>query len=149
MNSSRSQNPDENKLMAVLIRLIRRVCILREQDQLTEAQQVEESDLANTVRDLRLEQGPGALSEEALRELFLVESRRVADAAVISELLIPRLVQVLPTAAGSVRARPVHVSAPARGAPLAGPPGITDLLDAMLAAERPGHRSSAAVQPES
>lgn len=140
--------------MSVLVRVVRRICVLREQDRMTEAVQLEESELADAVRDFRLAQGPEALPEGDLRDLFAVETSRVADAAVLSELLLPRLVQRVPVAtgpihAGSSRARSDPVPIAARAAPLAGPPGITELLDAMLAAERPGHRPAAADKPES
>lgn len=135
--------------------MIRQVCLLRERGDAEQAAQLGNSDLANAVRDYRLAHGPDALPEKELQAIFTTEERRVAEAAILSELLVPRLTACFPAgreATVSMSSRP----GPARGAissipapPPAGPPVISDLLDAMLAAERNAGRASAVSQRES
>lgn len=110
--------------------------------------------MAEAVRDFRLEHGPETLPESELQALFVREEQRVAEAAILSELLLPRLVDALPVPAG--RNRPPPPSARAEPAPprqhtepAAAPPAIPDLLDAMLAAERHGRRPAPAQPRES
>lgn len=111
-----------------------------------QAARLEETDLAAAVRNLRLAHGPETFSDGELRELFDAEERRVAEAVILSSLLIPRLVASWPAAsfaaqpAGGPRTMPAPLPAARRPGPAAGPPAIPDLLDAMLAAERPGRR---------
>lgn len=153
-NFSFSQGPTEVGPMVGLVRLVRQVCILHEQGNAAGAARLRETDLANAVRDLRLAHGPEALSESELKALFTTEERRVAEAAILAELLVPRLVEALPSASGPVvfsGSRPVPPSQPAamRATAPAGSPAIPDLLDAMLAAERNSRRQPATVNPES
>ena len=134
--------------LAGIIRCVRRICLLREQGDATEATRLEKNDLANAVRDYRLACGPEILPESELRSLFVAEEKRVADAVILSELLIPQLVKSFP--AQPVAAVPSRPSAAAsvetatpfpRAAAAAGvSPIIADLLDAMLASERSGRR---------
>lgn len=124
------------------------MCVLREQGHLAEAERLRRDELAPAVEDCRAAAGAEALTDADLRALLATEERRVADAAVLGELLLPRLL-----AAWSGREQAPGPAKPAaRGAPVsaatppvpAGPPVIADLLDAMLAAERPGRPSAAA-----
>ncbi|MBI2496552.1 MAG: hypothetical protein HYV75_00995 [Opitutae bacterium] len=128
--------------VAGLARIVRQVCLLREQGDAAQAARLQENELATAVRDLRLAHGPEALAESELHGLFAAEERRVAEAVILSELLIPRLVESWPAGPparppGSPRTLPPPPAARAP-APAAGPPAIPDLLDAMLAAERTG-----------
>ncbi len=91
--------------------------------------------------------GAEALPDQELLVLFAAEERRVADAVILCELLLPRLLAALPTARPDAAARSVARTLPpsARTATIpAGPPAISDLLDAMLAAERPDRLSAVA-----
>lgn len=128
--------------MAGIARIVRQVCLLREQGDAARAARLQENELAAAVRDLRLAHGPEALAESALRDLYAAEERRVADAVILSELLIPRLVESRSAGPPARTAGPTRTYSPppaARSpAPAAGPPAIPDLLDAMLAAERSG-----------
>jgi len=134
-----------------LARLVRRICVLREQGDATVAAQLEKNDLANAVRDLRLAEGLDAVSAEELRAIFATEERRVADASVLAELLLPQLRDAWANApkqssgasAGIRRESPVAAPAPRVTEPVAGSPAITDLLDAMLAADGATRRQSA------
>ncbi len=135
--------------VAGITRLMRRICLLREQGDAGQAARLHEHDLAAAVRELRAAHGAEALSDDDLRALFAAEEQRVAEAVVLAELLIPQLVGGrAPAPAKSVPAAPVPAHPRVPAAP-PGPPGIPDLLDAMLAAERNGRRPSPAASRES
>ena len=108
-----------------------------------------ENELASAVREIRLAEGPEALPEGELQVIFANEERRVADAVVLAELLIPQLAGSTPTANGAGspprepgRRAPVDVFSPVAD-PAAGSPAIPDLLDAMLAADAAARRQTA------
>jgi hypothetical protein len=131
--------------MVEIIRMVRRICLLREDGDMLRARRVDETELQPAVDDYRKMRGDEALPDRALEEIFAIETRRVAEAEVLCELLVPRLVARWPVAVspGTVDATPVsRISSPV-AAP-AGPPAIPDLLDAMLALDRAGARRSAA-----
>ena len=138
--------------LAEITRCIRQICLLREQDNATEAQRIEQNEFANTLRDLRLAHGPDLLPESELRAMFAAEQKRVADAVVLSELLIPQLVKSF-GAVSPVQVQPANrpispvvvnareaASPASKAAPAGVSPAIADLLDAMLASERGGRR---------
>jgi len=145
--------PAEANPLAGITRCIRQICLLREQGNIAEAQQVEQNEFSNTLRDLRLAHGPEILPESELQTMFAAEQKRVADAVVLSELLIPQLVKSFGNSAPPL-AQPAHSVAAAaatgsrdssvpipKAAAVAGvSPMIADLLDAMLASERGGRR---------
>jgi hypothetical protein len=137
--------------VAGVARVIRQICLLREQGDVAQAARLQENELAVAVRDLRLAHGPAVLPEAELQAMFAAEDQRVAEAVILSELLIPRLVESWPVHAGPATGRrSVPASPPsAARAPAAGPPAIPDLLDAMLAAERTGRHPSPATHRES
>lgn len=148
----------ETNSVAGITRCIRRICVLREQGNLAEATRLEQNEFTNTLRDIRLAQGPDALPESDLRALFAAEEKRVADAVVLSELLIPELVKSFPPMSASPfpsSRPPASTQAPetASAAPFSRPaapagvsPIIADLLDAMLASERPSRRPQSSTQ---
>lgn len=150
-----SQLPVAENPLAGLTRLIRQVCLLRENGDTVQAAKLHNGALADAVRDCRLAHGPQALPESELQAMFAAEERRVAEAAILSELLVPRLAACFPADPVSVRSAPLRPGA-ARGevstepppSP-AGPPVISDLLDAMLAAERNTGRAPGISQRES
>ncbi len=138
--------------MAGIARLIRQVCLLREQGDPAQAARLLENEVATAVRDFRLAQGPGVLPESELAAMFTTEERRVAEAVILSELLLPRLVGFLPETSGAGQpgqVRPKPGSRPVAATTVAGPPAIPDLLDAMLAAGRTGRRPAPATKRES
>jgi len=122
---------------------------LREQGEAAAAAQLEANELASAVRDIRLADGLEALTEGGLQAMFVHEERRVADAVVLAELLIPQLAGSIPAARGAgLPPGPTDGRAAgdsfSRGVdPVAGPPAIPDLLDAMLAADAAARRQSA------
>jgi hypothetical protein len=156
LNTTASQlTPGEGDRMAGIARVLRRICLLREQGDAAEAQRLRETELGNAVRDFRLKHGAESLSESELRALEQREEQRIADAVVLAELLIPQLVAARTMAAPAPARRepdrhpaaavisfPDNVSVAPR-APASGSPAIPDLLDAMLAAERNGRRATA------
>lgn len=147
-NSTSSQRPEDVARLAGLSRLVRRICLLREQGDTVEAGRLQHGDLATAIRDFRLTRGVEALPEEMLAALFAREEERVAEALLTAELLIERLTaiwQPVPAAAAPAVREPtvIEVRAPTRLIP-AQPPVISDLLDAMLASERPSTRLSPA-----
>ncbi len=124
--------------MQPIIRLIRRICLLHEQGAAAAAREFQSAELAAAVRGFRLQHGPDALPDNRLEEIFAAERNRAADAAVLAELLIPHLAGRSDTTArpaASTFTSPAPVRAAAEG-----PPGIPDLLDAMLAGERRAHQ---------
>jgi len=104
------------------------------------------------VRDFRATEGVDLLTDADLEALFSEEARRVADAAVLAELLVPRLREALASSSAlsaeaapvrAVASTPTVVRAPA---PPAEALSIPDLLDAMLALERNDRRPRPAVK---
>ncbi len=87
-----NHSPTKPPSVAGVARVVRQICLLREQGDAVQAARLQENELAGAVRDLRLAQGPSALPEAELQAMFALEERRVAEAAILSELLIPRLV---------------------------------------------------------
>lgn len=127
--------------------LIRQFWIFREQGNTTAAGRLLEGDFSNALDEFRRRHGPEALPDQELLILFAAEERRVADAVALGEWLLPRLLAALPPVQPDAVVRPVARSLPADSRPAtipAGPPAISDLLDAMLAAERPGRLSAVA-----
>ena len=135
--------------MAAIVRLVRQICLLRERGEAAAATRLEENELATAVRDLRLAQGLEAVTEAELQVIFANEERRVADAVILAQLLIPQLAGANPAAVTS----PVPRSGPSptfgRADPAlanrttesgASTPAIPDLLDAMLAADSAARR---------
>lgn len=134
--------------MSGITRLVRRVCLLREQGEAEAAARFEQNELATAVRDLRLAEGLEAVRDEELQELFIREEQRVADAVILAELLAPRLASVRPPVPAVQVTTPVQVrrdefvSTPRVIESGAGSTAIPDLLDAMLAADSAARRRS-------
>ena len=99
--------------------------------------------MVTAVEEIRRAPGAEPLRDEELQELFARETQRVRDAALTAEIMIHRLVEIWPPAAPTPARREASATAPETATPRhapAGPPLITDLLDAMLALERPSTR---------
>ena len=133
-----------------LARLLRRVGVLRAQGDAARGVSLEAIEISALVREIREQHGPDALSEDQLQAMRATEERRVAEAGILAELLIPRLVVALPAMAEPGRSIPARSMAEPAARPLmAGPPAISDMLDAMLAAERTSRRPTPAIHRES
>jgi hypothetical protein len=129
-------------------RLVRRICLARALDQPAEGARLEQEELPAAVHQFQLVHGLAALPESELRAIFTREEQRVADAMILSELLVPTLLKALsvpPAAPGPVPSsspwREPSAPRPNSAAPVGGSPAIPDLLDAMLAAELTGRRA--------
>lgn len=143
---------DREAAFSALEMLCRRICLLRVRGRSVEANQLQSSELSRTVTELRTRFGPDSLSEEQVRTIFSRERERVADAAVLAELLgafMPPPTSVVAAAADlaerttafaasapvpprqppAERESPDSSSAPP---PPAQAPAIADLLDEML-----------------
>lgn len=121
-----------------LSRLVRRICLLRELGDEEGANALEENELGSLAQSA---DGPPA-SRELLDAIFAAESERAAETAMLAELIVARL-----TRFSSGRAALAVVTSDGAAAtdsePMArpaGPPAIADLLDAMLAQDRPAAR---------
>jgi len=130
-------------------RLIRRICLLREQGMVAEAARLEREDLAMAVRRLRDNPAGAGFPEDVVKGLFAREESRAADAVALAEFLVPQLLAHWPPRSPAAVAGPVPPSLPpVPRAPGTGSPAISDLLDAMLAAERSNRRPLARVTRE-
>lgn len=128
----------EAERLAGIIRLIRRICLLREQGGTAEANRLQAGELVAAVAEFRLWHGPGNLTEEKICALFVNETELVREAMVLAHIMAPDLA----TLASPHQPAEAPVFPPVR--PLGsikpfpdGPPAIGDLLDAMLAAKPP------------
>jgi len=135
--------PDPDFTWSEVARLCRRVCVLRAQGRLDEAGNLHTQSIGPLIAALQAGREPTVSVEERLAATMAAESSRVADAALLAELLAPMLgvrAGITTPASPVVRtaAAPplVHVlaqsSAPARPAA-----SIADFLDEMLAQETP------------
>lgn len=108
--------------------------MLRARNEVEAAADLEHGELRRALTAARVS-APDAVDEAAL---LAEESSRVANAAVLAELLAPMLaarlagVAAVPTSSPPTR----RDAAPARAAAAAGPPGIADLIDGMLAQQQ-------------
>lgn len=136
---------------AELSRLCRSILIRYARDGTTAGR---ETDFLGALADVRARFGDDTPPEAELWEVVVEEEKRVADAAVVAELLLPRLSELLrerptrtapiperesvpppPPATETVRSQTLRTevsTTPAR----AQPPGIADLLEGMLDQER-------------
>jgi hypothetical protein len=141
-----------------LARLCRQICLTREKSASESALNSLDHDLAEALATVRAAHGPDSIHENDLLDLFRAEQLRVTDAALLAELLAPKLAAFLrttglsasPFAESIARPAPPASAAPARpplsaSSPLpaapAGPPGIADLLDGMLEQDRRDERT--------
>lgn len=129
---------------AELARLCRNICVQRERSE--QASRSYEAEFHQALSEIQALFGLDSVSEEDLWEVVRAEEKRVADAAVIAELLLPRLVTALrpkvPPQAPSLAAP--QPAAPEPRAANAAPLGVADLLEGMLDQQRSEARSRSA-----
>jgi hypothetical protein len=122
--------------------LCRRICLLRAQGLTAAADDLHATEFIPILAALRTEYGPASqLDDERVNLLYAIEQERVANAMLLAELIKPLITTSAASAApppAPARAVPAPVAHP-RTAPSM---SIADLLDDMLARERPA--SSAA-----
>lgn len=130
---------------AELARLCRKICIARERD--GQLDRSLESEFQHALAEIHAHFGSESVSEEDLWEIVRVEEKRVADASVIAELLLPRLLTALrsqlpaPAPSPSLAPPPSASTPEPRTLSPAAPLGIADLLEGMLDQQRSELRS--------
>jgi hypothetical protein len=130
-----------------IARLCRRVCLLRECNQPDAAEELRRGALAEAIAAIRTTSEPDAALEQRLEATFAAEAERVANAAVLAELLAPLMAQQ----PAVERARPARIDEPAGETPaLPAPPpvrrdpaDIAQFIDDMIALEQPAPRPAA------
>jgi hypothetical protein len=127
-----------------IVRLVRRICLYREQGDAGRAERLQADELVSAVAAYRLWHGPDSLTDEKLWAIFVSEAEHVREAIAFASMVVPDLVRIVP--ATDAEPEPVFRPLPKPGSlkPFPdNPPAITELLDAMLAAqprdERPTH----------
>lgn len=146
-NPSVSNFPAQPSSWSDLARVCRRVCVLRERGFAADAERLRIGELAEMVAALRGSSDTDEAIEQRLAATFAVEAERVANAAVLAELLAPLLTDARgvsggPAAPGVDSASPLPASIP-KPAPRAGPLDLADFIDDMIAQERPSSRTPA------
>jgi len=133
---------------AELARLCRQICLAREQGTMSPVTAEDEFLLALTT--VRATYGQASINETDLKEIVATEESRVADAAVIAELIATRMAgrQLEPAAQTRTPARedtpsPRPLPVPAAASPSTSPFSIADLIDGMLAQEKRDVRKTA------
>ena len=144
-NQSVSNFPAPAVTWSEVARVCRRVCVLRERGQKDEAERVRADEVMPMVALLRTATDTDAAITERLNTVFAAEAERVANAAVLAELLLPELT-------GQLRSLAVPVAAPTSPVPPLPAPAavpkptpprrgsIADFIDDMIAQERPPDR---------
>lgn len=127
--------------------ICRRICLLRETNRPAAAEQLRRHDLAAAVAAVRPEVDSDAALEQKLAAICAAEAERVANAAVLAELLAPLLLAAPHAARPSwaAEAAPEEAAsafppaAPAANAsrPRGDPADIAHFIDEMIAQEQP------------
>ena len=122
--------------------MCRRVCVLRERGQNEVAEQLRAGELMTMLAAVRTPGDSDAATTERLNAIFATEAERVANAAVVAEILVPMITEQLrpllmrSAAASSAIPAPV-VAPPVPKPPQPRPASIADFIDDMIAQERP------------
>jgi hypothetical protein len=131
--------------------MCRRVCVLRERGHPDDAERLRAGELMAMVAAIRTPAESDAAVSERLNAIFAQEAERVANAAVLAELLAPSLLEKLQPQPGAepntTRASPsIAPPLPVEKtvAPRAG--SIADFIDEMIAQEKPPARPGPGAQ---
>jgi hypothetical protein len=120
-------------------RVYRRICFLRAEGSVAEAQFIEQNDFSRLVESARESCKSPAEADLIMENLLRSEQARVADAIAYAEVLAPMLAKQLSHLVPGARA--AAASAPVQRPRQAGRDdnrGIADFIDDMLAQERTG-----------
>ncbi len=120
-------------------RVFRRICFLRTEGSVAEAQFIEQNEFSRLVEEARGSCKSPAEADLILEALLRREEARVSDAVAFAEVLVPLLAKQLSRLGPA--SRPAASSAPAPRPRQAGRDdnrGIADFIDDMLAQERTG-----------
>ena len=122
----------------------RRVCVLRERGQNEVAERLRAGELMTMLAAVRTPGDSDAATTERLNAIFATEAERVANAAVVAEILVPMITEQLRPLMGSTVASsaiPTPVVVPPVPKPSQPrPASIADFIDDMIAQERPPDR---------
>jgi hypothetical protein len=132
-------------------RICRRICVLRERGETEAAEKLTRGALAEAMAAIRTISGEAeAVVAARVEAMFEAEQERVANAAVLADLLAPLLrdelssaVATVPTPSGA-GANPGNPRTHSRAEPRPPATGIADFIDEMIAQERsaPPRRAS-------
>lgn len=141
LNQSLSNSPASTSAWHDVVRVCRRICILRERGQGEEAERLRTTELADLIA-ARTAAGDEREVATRLEAIFAAEEERVANAAVVAELLLPLLTQELRagfplslgrgSATAAVHSEGSHVGASAPPQAQA-PTDIAGFIDQMIA----------------
>lgn len=126
------------------------MCLLRERGQTEEAERLRAEELMRMVGAIRAPTDTDAAMTERLNAIFAIESERVANAAVLAELLAPMLAGQTRPADQPEVPRTATVIANTSSPPETPPPppkrraagSIADFIDEMITQETPPPSSS-------
>ena len=129
----------------------RRVCLLRERGQNEVAERLRAGELMTVLAAIRTPGDSDAGITERLNAIFAAEAERVANAAVLAEILVPMLTEQLRPLGVAPVASSTSVPAPVVSPPVAKPPqprpaSIADFIDDMIAQEKPPDRPGQGTQ---
>ncbi len=150
VSASFSSDSDSAADLTGIIRLVRRICLYREQGETARAARLHADELVAAIAEYRLWHGPDSLTDEKLCVLFVNETDHVREAMALAAALAPDLAGVVPPE--GPEAEPVFPPVKPLGSvkPFPdNPPAITELLDAMLTAEPPEQRPRSADRRQS
>lgn len=130
-----------------IARVCRRICVLRERGQADEAERLRAGELMEMLATVRTADESEIATTERLNGIFATEAERVANAAVLAEMLLPMIADQLRTMVGSLTASSAAPApAPSVAAPRVEKPAtpratsIADFIDEMIAQEKPPER---------
>ena len=121
-------------------KIYRRICFLRSEGLALDAQQLEETELAEVTAQARRFAGSAFEAESILQKLLAEEKERVADAIAFAEIIVPMLAERLGSLAPLPAARDAPVPRKALRETPVEPRGIADFIDDMLTQERRAQR---------
>jgi hypothetical protein len=149
LNQSVSNFPAPAVTWSDVARVCRRVCLLRERGQNEEAERIRAGELMPLVAAVRSPGDSEAATTDRLNALFAIEAERVANAAVLAEILLPMIAEQVRSPASTAPTPPeipipvVLTPAPARPKQPR-PASIADFIDDMIAQENPPDRPGGA-----
>ena len=124
--------------------------MLRERGQSEVAERLRAGELMTLLAAIRTPGDSDAAITERLNAVFAAEAERVANAAVLAEILVPMLTEQL-RPLGASSAAPTPVPTPVAAPPVAKPKqprpaSIADFIDDMIAQEKPPDRPGQGAQ---
>lgn len=124
-----------------IIRLVRRICLYREQGETARAARLQADELVAAIAEHRLWHGPESLTDEKLCALFVSETDHVREAMAIAAALAPDLAAVVapPDPEREPMFPPMRPLGSIKPFPDR-PPAIRELLDALMTANTPSRR---------